>query len=692
MRKTLFLLITSVVVSGCAKSPAPGDRPSDRLLESPALQRIVDLQVDRDGRALTGYLNDEDPLNRARAAFALGSVQYRDAVPALIELLGDGDPRVRADAVFAIGQTADSLAATPLLDLLSTERDVTVSRRCLEALGKTGGISSLREILTIDYSASLLPDLALAIGRYGIRQIHDPEAVEMLAGFLKSADPSLRQKAAYYFGRINQTGPWSAVAAEVRDALDGLSIDDPAAMYLLQGLARLGEQTDTDRFIYWFNISPDWRIRTNAARTLGDRLEESNALEALLDRLDDPSGHVAVASAQALTGSEELQDEDIDRIRDWIAGHRDRWEVSGELLPLFAARGDRQFLMSWIESQPSDRSASRSMGFTALGRLPGAEVFEVLADAAQSDNMAIVSSAIEALANRWRTARRGSRRGRSDAPELDVRAYYELFAAALQSRDLSASYAAAPVLADSLFRTLGSVDLMMDVYQWMQIPEDIEPMIEILRSLGRAGDERAVGLLRNEAGSTNLVISRTAADALQTITGEEIEEREVLDRPEREIDWNYLSSLGPQPILSMETEKGTILVRLITVEAPLTVQTITQFATQGLYDGVAFHRVVQNFVIQGGDFEREDGFGGPGFAIRSEFTRIPYIAGVIGMASAGKDTEGSQYFITHSMQPHLDGRYTAFGYVIEGMDVVDRIYRGDRVVRAEVIVAGITQH
>ncbi len=685
MLRTLFLLITVVVVNGCVKSPAPGDRPSDRLLESPALQKIVDLQVDRDGRALTGYLNDEDPLIRARAAFALGSVQYRDAVPALVELLGDDDSRVRADAAFAIGQAADSLAATPLLDLVLTESDAIVRSRCLEALGKTGGPLSLKELLSIDYPSVLLPDLALAIGRYGIRRIHDPEAVEMLAGFLKSTDPSLRQKAAYYFGRINQTGPWSAVAAEVRDALDGFSPDDPAAMYLLQGLARLDERTDTDRFIYWLNNSPDWRIRTNAARTLGGRLEGSNTLEALLGRLDDPSGHVAVASAQALAGSEVLQDEDIDRIRDWIAGHRGRWEVSGELLPLFAARGDRQFLMSWIESQPSDRSAARSMGFAALGRLPGAEAFEVLADAAQSDNRMVVSSAVEALANRWRTARRGSRRGRTAAPELDVRAYYELFAAALQSGDLGASYAAAPVLADSLFRLLGSVDLMIDVYQWMQIPEDIEPMVEILRSLGRTGAERAVPLLRKEAGSSNLVISRAAAGALQIITGEEVEERDILNRPEREIDWDYLSSLGPHPLLRLETDKGTILVRLITEEAPLTVQTVTQFATQGLYDGVAFHRVVPNFVIQGGDFERGDGFGGPGFAIRSEFTRVPYIAGVIGMASAGKDTEGSQYFITHSMQPHLDGRYTAFGYVIEGMDIVDRTYRGDRVVRAEVI-------
>ena len=685
MRVSLTLMFASAVLSGCAKSPAPGDRPSDRLLERPALQMIVDLQVDRDGRALTAYLNDEDPMIRARAAFALGSVQYRDAVPALVDLLGDGDPRVRADAVFAIGQSADSSAAAPLLDLLLAESDATVIRRCLEALGKTGDSLSLKELLSIDHASVMLPDLALAIGRYGIRRIHDPEAVKILAGFLKSTDPSLRQKAAYYFGRINQTEPWSAVAAEVRDALDGLSPDDPAAMYLLQGLARLGDRTDTDRFIFWLNISPDWRIRVNAVRTLGGMLEGLKVLEALLDRLDDPSGHVAVASAQALTGSEVLQDADIDRIRDWIVGNRGRWEVSGELLPLFAARGDGQFLMSWIESQPSDRIAARSMGFTALGRLPGGEAFEVLADATQSDNTAIASSAVEALANRWRSARRGSRRGRAPALELDTLAYYELFAAALQSGDLSTSYAAAPVLADSLFRLLGSVDLMIDVYQWMQIPEDIEPMVEILRSLGRTGSESTVELLRKEAGSTNLVISRAAAGALQMITGEEIEEREVQDRPAREIDWNYLSSLGPHPLLQLETEKGSILVRLITEEAPLTVQTITQFATRGLYDGVAFHRVVPNFVIQGGDFERGDGFGGPGFAIRSEFTRVPYSAGVIGMASAGKDTEGSQYFITHSMQPHLDGRYTAFGYVIEGMDVVDRIYRGDRVIRAEVI-------
>jgi peptidylprolyl isomerase len=116
----------------------------------------------------------------------------------------------------------------------------------------------------------------------------------------------------------------------------------------------------------------------------------------------------------------------------------------------------------------------------------------------------------------------------------------------------------------------------------------------------------------------------------------------------------------------------------------LTVQTIAGFAQEGLYAGVPFHRVVPNFVAQTGDFARQDGFGGPGFAIRSEFTLIPYRRGVLGMASAGKDTEGSQFFITHSLQPHLDGGYTSFGWVVEGMDIVDRLYEEDRIVSARI--------
>jgi peptidylprolyl isomerase len=127
-----------------------------------------------------------------------------------------------------------------------------------------------------------------------------------------------------------------------------------------------------------------------------------------------------------------------------------------------------------------------------------------------------------------------------------------------------------------------------------------------------------------------------------------------------------------------------VVIEMDLQSAPQTVTTIAALAEEGAYDGVPFHRVVPNFVVQGGDVGRGDGWGGPGFMIRSEFTRIPYQRGTVGMASAGKDTEGSQFFITHSMQPHLDGRYTAFGRVVEGMDIVDRLVENDTISTARV--------
>ena len=93
-----------------------------------------------------------------------------------------------------------------------------------------------------------------------------------------------------------------------------------------------------------------------------------------------------------------------------------------------------------------------------------------------------------------------------------------------------------------------------------------------------------------------------------------------------------------------------------------------------------FHRVVPNFVVQAGD-PRGDGNGGPGYAIRDELNRHRYLRGTLGMALSGPDTGGSQFFVTHSPQPHLDGGYTVFGQLADGADVLDRIVQGDRIVR-----------
>ena len=101
------------------------------------------------------------------------------------------------------------------------------------------------------------------------------------------------------------------------------------------------------------------------------------------------------------------------------------------------------------------------------------------------------------------------------------------------------------------------------------------------------------------------------------------------------------------------------------------------------FDGVAIHRVVPNFVLQDGD-PTGTGNGGPGYEIRDELNPLEYRRGTVGMALSGPDTGGSQWFVTHSPQPHLNALYTAFGQVVSGQDVVERIEQGDRIVRVTV--------
>ncbi|MBO7444429.1 MAG: peptidylprolyl isomerase [Methanobrevibacter sp.] len=135
----------------------------------------------------------------------------------------------------------------------------------------------------------------------------------------------------------------------------------------------------------------------------------------------------------------------------------------------------------------------------------------------------------------------------------------------------------------------------------------------------------------------------------------------------------------------IETEKGDIVLELFPNEAPGTVANFDQLANEGFYDGLTFHRVIPDFVIQGG-CPIGNGTGGPGYTIKCETEGNPHKHGIgaLSMAHAGKDTGGSQFFITHSPQPHLDGVHTVFGQVIEGMDVVNAIRAGDKMLKVTV--------
>ena len=138
---------------------------------------------------------------------------------------------------------------------------------------------------------------------------------------------------------------------------------------------------------------------------------------------------------------------------------------------------------------------------------------------------------------------------------------------------------------------------------------------------------------------------------------------------------------------TVRTPRGSFRVDLAEAEAPMTVDSFVSLARRGFFDGLVFHRVVPDFVVQGGD-PRGDGSGGPLYAIRDEINPLPYVRGAVGMALSGPDTGGSQWFATLSPQPHLDGGYTVFGRVSDPDGVLDRVEQGDRIERVEIGAGG----
>jgi len=668
--------------------PAPSnaqpqdDRPPDALLERTDLQAIVDAQVRRDGAALLERLDASDPAVRARAAFALASVQDTAAVPALLRLLRDSVPEVRADAAFALGQMPSGVPAEPLLRLLGRERDAVVQRRLIEALGKTGDPASLRSLVRFGLPDARDPDLALAMARYGMRDAIDEAdppgdaahelMLDWLVEHLTADRGDTRRTAAYVFTRLAPV-VWEARTDTLRAVLDSYDRSDPAARHLIRALGALDDRaggSDAPRLQRWLREAPDWRTRVNAARALSSVPNALRTRQALQGALDDSVGHVAIAAAQSLTGAD-WSPADVDGMAAWIEAHPDRWRVIAPLLRGLArnasASGAEIRVLAQVDRwEAAGRPVPYAAMLSALAPLDTSAARHRLVDAAGASDPRVAASALSALAERWKRERPTS-----------ADAYFSLFAAGVSRGDIATINAAAPALTDSLFRSRGAADTLAVTFDRLTSPDDLEGMTAVLRALGQTSGSAASATLRGALGHPHPAIRTAAAEGLTALADTSVSAPPTPAPEAPPIDWDMLSALGPAPQFELQTEKGAIIVELDATQAPQTVETICGFANDGRYDGVPFHRVVANFVIQGGDFARQDGWGGPGFFIRSEFTRIPYTRGVLGMASAGKDTEGSQFFLTHSPQPHLDGRYTAVGRVTRGLEVMDRILAND---------------
>jgi cyclophilin family peptidyl-prolyl cis-trans isomerase len=249
------------------------------------------------------------------------------------------------------------------------------------------------------------------------------------------------------------------------------------------------------------------------------------------------------------------------------------------------------------------------------------------------------------------------------------------------------------VAADLIGRqpSVDDVDLLVTAYNRAEGDPFNDARLSAVSALGAIAASSSTGRLRVATKFISAVqrpadylVRRLAADTmpdtrdawgavLPIATGRTIADyRDIARR------WLWPGIAGNNPHVTLETDRGTLDIELLPVEAPLTVAAFLDLVERRYFDGTRWHRVVPNFVVQDGD-PRGDGWGGPGFALRDEINPVRYDAGRVGMALSGPDTGGSQYFITHSAQPHLDGAYTIFGRVVSGVVVLNGIAQGDRI-------------
>jgi HEAT repeat protein/cyclophilin family peptidyl-prolyl cis-trans isomerase len=604
---------------------------------------------------LTAYMKDTDPAVRARAALALGRIQDPSTIPVLTEALADEDALVRAEAAFSLGQTFEDSTEGALIGALETEEDPAVREALVEALGKVGDESASGVLAAaLDSPESgVRCRAAIALGLQGRRGVTHQGADQALLKHADEFDDEVRWRVFYALARRKVPAAMDAFIAGLgdRNAL--------VRAYSARGLGEIGGGRGLFPLISVL-ADEDWRVAVNAARALG-RSNDRRAVEPLVHAADSDNEHVALTAVEALgrLGGRRASE----RLRDLVESENWRLRAaSAKALAETDSAAAFPYLVEMLESKDPRLRASSAEGLgIAADSLSVAALMSLVS---REKEPIVLAAALDGLAG------------------VDGVDMARITALARRCDDMVVAASLAAVFGETGDESFAQE--LVSLYRRFPEVADVTPHVEILEALGRIGGTECTPLLEEALKDPRKQVAEKAAWALLEITAEDrSEEVPVNSTITGEPDLSYARKLGGARV-RLATEKGDIVIKLLTDDAPLTAANFARLVESGFYDGLTFHRVVPDFVVQGG-CPRGDGWGGPGYMIPCEYNRLTYGRGAVGMALAGKDTGGSQFFITHSPQPHLNGRYTIFAGVERGMDVVDEIQVGDRIIKAELI-------
>jgi cyclophilin family peptidyl-prolyl cis-trans isomerase/HEAT repeat protein len=679
-RTATLALMATVVLNGCGPKAAPqiSAAPAPLTYEQ-KLGIILQLEDERHLQSQAGDLlalmRDQDPRLRRRAALAAGRVRMVDAIAGLTALLSsDPDPEVEQMAAFALGLIGDGSAADTLAKALADPNPV-IQGRAAEALGLIGHKASapaIAAMMSAHLDAGVLNGLsaddlnypmspAIEAVRLGIYAIVRLGAYETLAAALLDGAGRPRSNwwpVAYAFQRINDARAVPALLALLQS--DGQF----TRAFALRGLAAAKDQRALTPIVAAIGDAKEAEaVRIQAIRGAG-AMNATTAVPALVRVLSSPNVEPNV-QLEALTALGAIAPRGATELFIDLASSRSPALRAAALKALARVDADT-FLSGMSGLDPDPHWSVRASLATTLGELGRERAEPPLTRMLGDPDKRVLPSVIAALVKVGAPNARQVAMDHLTNEDPVVRAAAARGLATLKVPGVAAALTTAIEASrrDGLYVARAAALEALTTLD----PQAAKPLlVAALGDRDWAVRVRAAELLRKLDPAADVSAMRPAPPPA-------VPELAAID-----------SFIAPRysPTAYIDTDKGTIQVELAVVDAPRTVANFVALVRKGYFNGVALHRVVPDFVVQDGD-PRGDGEGGPGYSIRDELSERPYLRGTVGMALDWADTGGSQFFITHSPQPHLDARYTVFGQLVSGMEVVDRLSQWDTIVRIRV--------
>jgi cyclophilin family peptidyl-prolyl cis-trans isomerase len=629
-------------------------------LTDPVTQQIYNAQNQRKAVSVVPFLSVDNPSHRYTAALALGAIQDTATIKDLASLLEDPNPQIRKAAVLALGRTRHVKAAEYLAKAFQTDTVRNVQAAILEAVGKCGDETYLKYIcVNRPYpvkDSALLYGQAMALFHFAHRGMtHQEGTVKIMNDYIANAlvAPNARFAAANYLAiarKIDLKGYQNILNKKVLEEEDNRIL---AALVL--GLAKTGANEAYKTLDKVLKKTTDYRIKCNIIKGLR-YFEYDSVKTTAFYALKDKNLQVKMAAANFFYSSGSPTDATLYEQNGYTHAN---WEVRGLLLGA-ALRNAAYF-----------RTQTKNFYSQKINR-----------KLAETDNLYERASLIRALGNyawNYRTVERlifpaadtikiPSVIRSAGAEAIVAMRHNPNFSKELGISKIRVQNELARILkrcveeGDPAMMAIAAEEIGNPKFDFKRYYSDTNFLTEAQKRLSLPGSIETYQMLQNTLDKVN----NTTTPRIKSLAI-------------TEIDWPLIRGLIQNPKLLVKTSKGDFSMELKPEAAPATVTQFVHLVKAGYYDNRAFHRLVPNFVLQGG-CSRGDGWSGFDVTVRTEVSTLEYNkAGCVGMASAGKDTESAQFFITYGPEMRLNEDYTIFAQITSGMNIVEQLSIGDKI-------------